>query len=94
MSIVPNGFQDIVNDSNVGVNESTFFSFACQMTQMNAQKCYWKLILKNAKIVIESDLRANVWKIIRFQTTGGQGPKSWTYHYEPSVGENINKLRN
>ena len=60
MSIVPNGFQDIVNDSNVGVNESTFFSFVCQTTQMNAQKCYWMLILKNAKIVIESDLRANV----------------------------------
>ena len=39
-SIVPNDFQDNVNDSNVGVNESIFFSFVCRMTQMNAQKCY------------------------------------------------------
>ena len=32
--------------------------------------------------------------IIRFQTTGGWGPKSRTSQYEPSVGENINKRRN
>ena len=36
--------QDNVNDSNVGVNESIFFSFVRPMTQMNAQKCYWMLI--------------------------------------------------
>ena len=40
LSIVPNDFQDNVNDSNTGVNESIFFSFVCRMTQMNAQKCY------------------------------------------------------
>ena len=40
LSIVPDDFQDNVNDSNVGVNESIFFSFVCRMTQMNAQKCY------------------------------------------------------
>ena len=40
LSIVLNDFQDNVNDSNVGVNESIFFSFVCQMTEMNAQKCY------------------------------------------------------
>ena len=40
LSIVPNDFQDNVNDSNVGVNESIFFSFVYRMTQMNAQKCY------------------------------------------------------
>ena len=40
LSIVPNDFQDNVNDSNVGVNESIFFPFVCRMTQMNAQKRY------------------------------------------------------
>ena len=44
LSIVPNDFQNNVNDLNVGVNESIFFSFVCRMTQMNAQKCYWMLI--------------------------------------------------
>ena len=44
LPIVPDDFQDNVNDSNVGVNESIFFSFVCRMTQMNAQKCYWMLI--------------------------------------------------
>ena len=29
-----------VNDFDVGVNESIFFSFVCRMTDMNAQKCY------------------------------------------------------
>ena len=38
--VVPNDFQDNVNDLRVGVNESIFFSFVCRMTQMNAQKCY------------------------------------------------------
>ena len=32
--------QDGVNDFDVGVNESIFFSFVCPMTHMNAQKCY------------------------------------------------------
>ena len=59
MSVVPIDFQDGVNDSNLGVNESIFFSFVCPMTHMNAQKCYWMLI-KMQKIVIESDLCANV----------------------------------
>ena len=40
LAVVPDDFQDNVNDSNVGVNESIFFSFVCRMTQMNAQKCY------------------------------------------------------
>ena len=44
MSVVPIDFQDGVNDFDVGVNESIFFSFVCPMTQMNAQKCYWMLI--------------------------------------------------
>ena len=44
MSVVPIDFQDGVNDFDVGVNESIFFSFVCRMTQMNAQKCYWMLI--------------------------------------------------
>ena len=35
--------QDGVNDFDVGVNESIFFSFVCRMTHMNAQKCYWML---------------------------------------------------
>ena len=51
-------FQNGVNDFDAGVTESTFFSFVCPMTHMNAQKCYW--MLKNAKIVIESDLCAKV----------------------------------
>ena len=59
MSVVPIDFQDGVNDFDVGVNESIFFSFVCSMTHMNAQKCYWMLI-KMQKIVIESDLCANV----------------------------------
>ena len=44
LSIVPDDFQDNVNDPNVGVNESTFFSFVCLMTQMNVQRCYRMLI--------------------------------------------------
>ena len=44
MSVVPIDFQDGVNDFDVGVNESKCFSFVCQMTHMNAQKCYWMLI--------------------------------------------------
>ena len=44
MSVVPIDFQDGVNDFDVGVNESTFFSFVCSMTHMNAQKYYWMLI--------------------------------------------------
>ena len=40
LSIVLSDFKDNVNDLNVGVNESIFFSFVCRMTQMNAQKCY------------------------------------------------------
>ena len=44
MSVVPIDFQDGVNDFDVVVNESIFFSFVCRMTQMNAQKCYWMLI--------------------------------------------------
>ena len=34
LSIVPNDFQDNVNDSNVGVNESIFFSF-CMSNDAN-----------------------------------------------------------
>ena len=37
---VPNDFQNKVIDSNVGVNESIFFTFVFRMTQMNAQKYY------------------------------------------------------
>ena len=44
MSVVPIDFQDGVNDFDVGVNESIFFSFVCPMTHMNAQKRYWMLI--------------------------------------------------
>ena len=40
MYIVPNDFQDNVNNSNGDVNESIFFSSVCGMTQMNAQRCY------------------------------------------------------
>ena len=40
LSVVPTDFQDGVNDFDVGVNESKCFSFVCQMTHMNAQKCY------------------------------------------------------
>ena len=36
--------QDGVNDFDVGVNESIFFSFVWRMTHMNAQKCYRMLI--------------------------------------------------
>ena len=59
MSVVPIDFQDGVNDFDVGVNESIFFSFVCPMTHMNAQKCYWTLI-KMQKNILESDLWANV----------------------------------
>ena len=59
MSVVPIDFQDGVNDFDVGVNESIFFSFVCPMTHMNAQKCYWMLI-KMQKNILESDLWANV----------------------------------
>ena len=42
MSVVPIviDVQDGVNDFDVGINESIFFSFVCSMTHMNAQKCY------------------------------------------------------
>ena len=43
MSVVID-FQGGVNDFDVGVNESIFFSFVCPMTHMNAQKCYWMLM--------------------------------------------------
>ena len=33
----PYDFQDGVNDFDVGVNESIFFSFVCRMKHMNAQ---------------------------------------------------------
>ena len=44
MSVFPIAFQDGVNDFDVGVNESIFFSFVWPMTHMNAQKWYWMLI--------------------------------------------------
>ena len=44
MSVVSIDFQGGVNDFDVGVNESIFFSFVRPMTHMNAQKCYWMLI--------------------------------------------------
>ena len=59
MSVVSIDFQDGVNDFDVGVNESIFLSFVCLMTHMNAQKVLLN-IDENAKIVIESDLCANV----------------------------------
>ena len=40
MSVVPIDFRGGVNEFDVGVNESMFFSFVCQMTHINAQKCY------------------------------------------------------
>ena len=40
MSVVHTDLQDGVDDFDVGVNESIFFSFVCPMTHMNAQKCY------------------------------------------------------
>ena len=33
MSVVPIDFQDGVNDFDVGVNESIFFSFVCRMKE-------------------------------------------------------------
>ena len=33
-------FKMVLMTSDVGVNESIFFSFVCPMTHMNAQKCY------------------------------------------------------
>ena len=44
MPVVPIDFQDGVNDFDVGVNESTFFSFVYPTTHINAQKCYWMLL--------------------------------------------------
>ena len=38
MSVVPIDFQDGVNDFDVDVNESIFFSFVFSMTHINAQK--------------------------------------------------------
>ena len=61
MSYFPVDFQDGVNDLDVGVNESVFFSFVYQMTHMNGKKCYWMLILKNAKFVFESGSCANAF---------------------------------
>ena len=43
LSIVPDDFQDNVNDSNVGVNESIFFSFVCPMI-IKMQKSLLNLI--------------------------------------------------
>ena len=40
MSVAPIDFQNGVNDFDVVVNDSIFFSFVCPMTPMNAQKCY------------------------------------------------------
>ena len=40
MSVVPIDFQDGVNDFDVGVNESIFFSFVRRIMHMNARKCY------------------------------------------------------
>ena len=37
MSVVPIDFQDGVNEFDVGVNESIFFSFICRMSHMNTQ---------------------------------------------------------
>ena len=50
-------FKDGVNDLNVGTNESIFFSLVWRKTPENA----WIVIecWLNAKIVNESDLRAN-----------------------------------
>ena len=59
MSVVPIDFQVGVNDFDVGVKESIFFSFVCPMTHMNGQKCYWMLI-EMQKNIIESDLCANI----------------------------------
>ena len=42
MSVVPIDFQDGVNDFDVDVNESIFFSFVSPM--LNAQKYYGMLI--------------------------------------------------
>ena len=35
MSVVPIEFQDGVNDFDVGVNESIFFSFVCRITYIH-----------------------------------------------------------
>ena len=35
MSVVPIDFQDGVNNFDVGVNESIFFSFVCQITYIH-----------------------------------------------------------
>ena len=37
MSVVAIEFQDGVDDFDVGINESIFFSIVCPMTHMNAQ---------------------------------------------------------
>ena len=60
MSIVPDDFQDNVNHSNVGVNESIFFSFVYPMTHMNAQKCYWMLI-KMQKSLLIGNIAESEW---------------------------------
>ena len=46
-------FQDGVNDFDVGVNESipVFFSFVCRMIHMNAQKCFWMLIIMQKSLL-------------------------------------------
>ena len=33
-------YPKVVNDFDVGVNESIFLSFVCPITHMNAQTCY------------------------------------------------------
>ena len=54
--IVSIDFHDGVNDLNVSANESILSSLVCRMTHM----IMLLTVNKNAKIVIESELRANV----------------------------------
>ena len=70
MFIVSIDFHDGVKDLNVSANESVFSSFVCRMTHM-------KMLLnvnKNAKIVIESELRANV----RFLALMNASSRNWS----------------
>ena len=71
MSVVPIDFQDGVNDFDIGVNESIFFSFVCRMTQMNAQKCNWMLIKMQKSLL---NLGANV----RFFALMNASPRCWS----------------
>ena len=56
MFIVSDDFHDGVNGLNVSANESIFSFFVCRMTHMNMLLN----VNKNAKIVIECELHANV----------------------------------